>query len=180
MLLSELRPEQRTRPVMSAETLVLDVGHPEARGREALDAFRTARDTQEARLLYINHKEGGIEMRTLVLVCVILSVPVLCEDLEQVYFIGSVSWDGQGVDYAVLTLRDLWGDLVDSLHLSEPGDYEFGYYTDSWAEQYDPFRLDCWLVDGETISLPLWDGPIWFPEDFEWHQSHYHIHDFEW
>jgi hypothetical protein len=118
-------------------------------------------------------------VKATILVLIAACATALATD-EQCYFIGSVTWDGEDADYAVVMISDHAG-FVDSLHLASPDSYSFGYYSVSRVVSQEPWRLDCWLVlDGETVPLPQFAAGLTWPDSFDYNQSWFCRIPFEW
>lgn len=109
-------------------------------------------------------------MKESLLITILSCTASLATD-EQCFFVGSVTWDGEAVDYAVLMISDHAG-YVDSLHFASPDSYSFGDFSVSRVVSQEPWRLDCWLVlDGETVPLPQFAAGLTWPDSFDFNQS---------
>jgi|GEM_PF-2562097 hypothetical protein len=101
------------------------------------------------------------------LLCILVAVAV-ADDADRCYFTGSVSWAGNEADYAVIQLSNDKSGFEDSLHLAEPDDYSFGWFSTYTIIHNQPWRLDCWLMlHGQTVPMPKYRALIMFPDDWE-------------
>lgn len=87
------------------------------------------------------------------------------DETDRCYFEGSVFWDE--ADYAVVWLSHRNGVFQDSIHLAEPGDYNFGEYSAYTVDGNEPWRVDCWLMmHGQQVPTPKYRALIYWPDDF--------------